>query len=256
MAGLPISLLTDFGFSYTAAMKGRILAIAPDAQIVDISYKIPSHSVREGAFLLRSVVRHFPPAVHVGVVDPGVGTQRKGLVLKAGPSYFVGPDNGLLAPAARSLGEVRAYEITKEFPGVSRTFHGRDIFAPLAAHLSRGERPEEFGMPLLKFTEMNLDDYEVSEGLLSGEVISVDNFGNAITNLPRDALAALLKPGARLALFGKIIPFAETYGEVEAHHPLALIGSHDCLEVAVNRGNAAEFFQLKTGDRVQLKVLG
>lgn len=255
MVSLPITLLTDFGFSYTAAMKGRILSVLPDARIIDVSYKIPSHSIREGAFILRSVVRHFPPAVHVGVVDPGVGTKRKGVILKAGGSCFVGPDNGLLLPAARSLGEVEAFEITREFPKVSRTFHGRDLFAPVAAHLARGERPEEFGVPLPAPVDLNLDNYEIGEGLLSGEVLSVDGFGNVVTNIPSSAVATMLRPGARLGLHGKIVPFVATYGEVEYHRPLILTGSHDCLEIAVNQGSAAEFFRLKTGDRVQLKVV-
>ncbi len=255
MAGLPITLLTDFGFAYTAAMKGRILSIAPDARIVDVSYKIPSHSVREGAFLLRSVVRHFPPAVHVGVVDPGVGTQRRGLILKSGPSYFTGPDNGLLMPAARALGLPEAFEITKQFPRVSRTFHGRDIFAPVAAHLARGESPDDFGVLLANPADLNLDDCEVSGDILTGEVLSVDGFGNAVTNIPASAVAPLLRPGDRLALHGKILPFVETYGEAELHRPLVLVGSHDCLEISVNQGSAAEAFRLKTGDRVQLKVV-
>lgn len=255
MAPLPITLLTDFGFSYTAAMKGKILSIVPDARIVDVSYKIPSHSVREGAFLLRSVVRHFPPAVHVGVVDPGVGTKRKGLILKAGSAYFTGPDNGLLMPAARALGNPEAFEITKQFPRISRTFHGRDLFAPVAAHLARGDDAGDFGVPLPNPVGLDLDDCEVSESVLTGEILSVDGFGNAVTNIPDAAVAPLLRQGDRLALHGKVLPFVETYGEVELHRPLVLVGSHDCLEISVNQGSAAEAFRLKTGDRVQLKVV-
>ncbi|MEM3086031.1 MAG: SAM-dependent chlorinase/fluorinase [Halobacteria archaeon] len=255
MAGLPITLLTDFGSTYTAAMKGRILSAAPDARIVEISTKIPSHSVREGAFLLRSVVRHFPPAVHVGVVDPGVGTRRKGLIVKAGGAYLVGPDNGLLMPAARALGKPEPFEITKEFPGVSRTFHGRDLFAPVAARLSRGETPDEFGVPLGNPVDLDLDACEVSADLLTGEVLSVDGFGNVVTNIPAGAVAPHIRPGDRLGLHGKIVPFAATYGEVDVHRPLVLVGSHDTVEIAVNQGSAAETFRLKAGDRVQLKVV-
>jgi S-adenosylmethionine hydrolase len=254
MADLPITLLTDFGSAYTAAMKGKILSVSPEARIVEISTKIPSHSVREGAFLLRSVVRHFPPAVHVGVVDPGVGTRRKGLIVRVGGGYFVGPDNGLLMPAARALGKPETFEITKAFPGVSRTFHGRDLFAPVAARLSRGGTPDEFGVPLNGPVELDLDAYEVSPDLLTGEVLSVDGFGNVVTNIPAGAVAPL-RPGDRLGLHGKIVPFAATYGEVEVHRPLVLVGSHDSLEIAVNQGSAAEAFRLKTGDRVQLKVV-
>lgn len=256
MAGLPITLLTDFGSTYTAAMKGKILSVVPDARIVDVSTKIPSHSVREGAFLLRSVVRHFPPAVHLGVVDPGVGTRRRGLILRAGKSYLVGPDNGLLVPAARALGKGEAFEITKAFPGVSRTFHGRDVFAPVAAHLARGDAPDDFGVPLPNPVDLDLDNYAISEDVLSGEVLMVDGFGNVVTNIPAGAVASLLSPGTRVGLHGKIVPFAATYGEVEVHRPLVLVGSHDCVEISVNQGSAAETFRLKTGDRVQLKVIG
>lgn len=255
----PITLLTDFGFAYTAAMKGRILGVNPQATVVDISHAISAHNLREGAFILRSVVRFFPPAIHVCVVDPGVGTERRGLILRVGDTCFVGPDNGLMVPAARSLakdpGDIRATTITKQFPGVSRTFHGRDIFAPIAGHLSLGQKPEEFGNPTPQYVNLDLENYEVREDVIQGEVVYLDDFGNIVTNIPGEKLQGILAPGGQVALFGKLISVTHTYGEVPHHHPLALIGSHGCLELSLNQGNAAEFFNVKAGDKMALKVL-
>lgn len=250
-----VTILTDFGFAYTATMKGRILSINPDANIIDISYKITPHNLQEGAFLLKSAVKYFPPAVHIAVVDPSVGTERKSVIVKAKDTYFVGPDNGLLIPAARSLGKFSVYEITKNFPNVSYTFHGRDIFSPVAAHLSNGKKPEDFGIPFEKFTDLSIGNYEVSGDIISGEVIYVDDFGNVVTNVPYASVENMLKYGMSVALFGKIMPMCRTYGEVEKHRPLVAVGSHDSLEISLNQGNAAEFFNIKTGDKILLKIM-
>ena len=155
-----VTLLTDFGAGspYPAAMKGVIVSLAPDALIVDLTHEIAPQNVQEGAFVLWSVVREFPEGtVHCAVVDPGVGTERRGLVLRAGGQLLVGPDNGLLVPAARALdegdegGEPQAFVLANERymrKRVSYTFHGRDVFAPVAAHLARGVPPEAIGEPI------------------------------------------------------------------------------------------------------------
>lgn len=251
----PITLLTDFGTAYTAAMKGKILLINPDARIVEISHEVSPHNLREGAFLLRSVVRHFPPAIHLAVIDPGVGTPRKGIIIKAKDSYFVGPDNGLLIPAASFLGEPKVWEIKRRFGEISYTFHGRDIFAPVAAHLSLGEKPEDFGVPLEKFVRLDIEDYEVSGDVIKGEVIYIDDFGNVVTNVPYEKAKEILSYGDNVSLYGRIMPFCRTYGEVQLHHPLVVVGSHGSLEISINQGNASQFFNIKTGDKVMIKVL-
>jgi hypothetical protein len=250
-----VTILTDFGFAYTAAMKGRILSINPDANIIDISYKISPHNLREGAFLLKSAVKYFPPAVHIAVVDPGVGTERKSLIVQVKDTYFVGPDNGLLIPAAKSMGKFSVYEITKDFPHASYTFHGRDIFSPVAAYLSIGKKPEDLGILFEKFVDLNIGNFSVSGDVISGEVMYVDDFGNIVTNVPYSSVEKFLNYGMSVALFGKIIPMCRVYGEVEKHRPLVVVGSHDSIEISLNQGNAAEFFNIKTGDKILLKML-
>lgn len=247
-------MLTDFGDEYEAAMKGVILKVNPDANIVDVC-RVGAHNIREGAFLLRSVVPYFPDdTIHVGVVDPGVGTERKAIIVE-GKQIFVGPDNGLLIPPAKSLGEFAVYEITPSHP--SPTFHGRDVFAPIAARISNGAHAEDFGTKTDSFIEIDIEDYEIKEDIISCEVLHVDCFGNVITSIPRGVIEEVLDQGERIALslFGKSIPFSRTYDDVDMHTPLALIGSHENLEFAVNQGDASKFLGIKTGDTITLKLL-
>lgn len=250
-----ITILTDFGFAYTASMKGKILGINPDAKIVDISHKVSRHNILEGAFILKSVVRHFPPAIHIGVVDPGVGTGRRGIIIKSGDSFFIGPDNGLLIPAAREKGRPEIYQITREFPDASPTFHGRDIFAPIAAYLSLGKHPEEFGRRTDEHVDLNLEDFRVEGNAIHGKVVYVDDFGNVITNIPYSEVKEILKYGQSVAIFGKVMPFCRTYGDVAKGHPLMVVGSHGSLEISVNQGSAAEFFNMRAGDALWVKVV-
>ena len=188
-----ISLTTDFGDLYPAAMKAVILRINPAVQIIDITHSIRQAGIREGAFALYSLVRYFPQrTVHVGVVDPGVGTSRRALAIKAGRAgkeqFFVGPDNGLLIPAARRLGEMEVYEITNPElmlkSGISATFHGRDIFAPAGAHLSKGTPIEAVGPRISDFVNLDFGNFGIDGPFLVGEVIFADSFGNVITNIP------------------------------------------------------------------------
>ena len=276
-----ITLTTDFGSLYPASLKAAILQVNETANIVDITHSIPHADIRAGAFALYSVVDHFPKGtVHVAVVDPGVGTDRRAIAIRAGGQYFVGPDNGLLISAARKVGELEVYEITntKLFHDMSSTFHGRDIFAPVSAHLletnhigfnpiSRlsnllsGTRPkgivriEDVGKRIDDFVDLDLEMIEVSEGAISGEIVFIDDFGNIITNIPRDVVLDKADFGTELFIFGCEIPLLQTYGLVEDGDALALIGSHGFLEISINCGNAAKIFKIKNGDKIDVKLL-
>ncbi|MGB9939899.1 SAM hydrolase/SAM-dependent halogenase family protein [Methanosarcina sp.] len=259
-----ISLTTDFGDLYPAAMKAVILGISPEAQIIDITHSIRQAGIREGAFALYSLVRYFPQGtVHIVVVDPGVGTSRRALAIKAGRTgkeqFFVGPDNGLLIPAARHLGEIEVYEITNPElmlkSGISATFHGRDIFAPVGAHLSKGTPLEAVGSKVSDFVSLDFENFEVDGPFLLGEIIFADSFGNVITNIPEDIVLKFSTFGSQVEVNGRKVSFVQTYGSVGQGESLALIGSHGFLEIAVNKGNAARQFGLKSGDQVVIKII-
>jgi S-adenosylmethionine hydrolase len=259
-----ISLTTDFGDLYPAAMKAVILGINPAVQIVDITHSIRQAGIREGAFALYSLVRYFPQGtVHIGVVDPGVGTSRRALAIKAGcggeEQFFVGPDNGLLIPAARSLGEIEVYEITNPElmlkSGVSATFHGRDIFAPAGARLSKGTPIEAVGPRISDFVNLDFENFGIDGPFIIGEVIFADSFGNVITNIPEEIVLKFSSFGSQIEINSRRISFVQTYGFVREKEPLALIGSHRFLEIAVNKGNAARQFGLKSGDKVVVKTV-
>ena len=276
-----ITLTTDFGSLYPAFLKAAILQVNETANIVDITHSIPPADIRAGAFALYSVVDYFPKgSIHVAVVDPGVGTDRRAIAIRSGSQYFVGPDNGLLIPAARKLGELEVYEITntKLFHNVSSTFHGRDIFAPVAAHLLEtnhtgfnpiiilsnllsGTRPkgivqiEDVGKRIDDFVDLDLEMIEVSEGAISGEIVFIDDFGNIVTNIPRDVVLDKVDFGSELFIFGCEIPLLQTYGLVGDGDALALIGSHGFLEISINCDNAAKIFKVKNGDKIDVKLL-
>ena len=256
-----ITFTTDFGNLYPAAMKAVVLGINPEAKIVDITHSVSRGSIREGAFALYSLVPYFPDkTVHVAVVDPGVGTSRRALAVKAGipgkEQFFVGPDNGLLVPAARSLGNMKFYEIKNldlELR-VSATFHGRDIFAPVGAHLSKGFPISDVGPEISDFVDLNFGAYEVDWPFLIGEVLFSDIFGNVITNIPEDVALKFCSFGSTVEINGRKVPFMYTYGLVGKGEPVALIGSHAFLEIAVNRGSAVSQFGLESGGKVVIKV--
>lgn len=256
-----ITLLSDFGDVYPASMKGVILGINPDANIVDISHSAPRHDVRAGAFMLMNCARYFPSGtVHIAVVDPGVGTKRRSIAIRAdapgsGLQYFVGPDNGLLIPAARSIGEFEAYEITNKKlirESISGTFHGRDIFAPVGAHISKGLDISDVGEMIFDFVDLDFGKGIKKNGTLEGRVIFIDSFGNVVTNIPAGMVEFRL--GDVLEIEKKQVLFQSSYGFCKKGEPLALIGSHGYLEIAVNRGSAAEFFNKKQGDKIDMKT--
>jgi hypothetical protein len=262
MAHPVITLTTDFGQKdpYMAEMKAVILSLSPNARIVDISHEIEKFNIRMGAYVLAAASIYFPEGtVHMAVVDPGVGTKRRPVILQTEKAFFVGPDNGLLALAARHTGKIKQIRriANKELmlPKVSNTFHGRDIFAPAAAHLANGKKLEEFGPRISKILMPAFAKIARKRDMLVGEVIHVDDFGNIITNLGEKELESVgvnSMVDIRLGNSGLKLKFCKVYGEVEGRNGLVLIGSHGFLEVAINQGNAAEVFAARVGDEVTL----
>lgn len=238
-----ITLMTDFGTRdhYSGVMKGVMLGINPDAVVVDITHEIKKYNVYEAAFKLKSYYSYFPQGtVHVAVVDPGVGGPRHPLAVEAGGYLFVGPDNGIFSPVLESAENPVIVEITKaEFMlgNVSRTFHGRDIFAPAAAHLSMGLSVLELGNPLHRPVSLDIPELKVKGDEITGAVLYSDSFGNLVTNIPGD----IIKPGSAVYVGPhRIGPVRASYGEVERGQLLAIIGSSGLLEISVNRGSARD----------------
>lgn len=261
-----ITLLSDFGSkdAYVAEMKAVVLSICPEARIVDISHEIRKFDVRMGAFVLASATPYFPKGtIHVVVVDPGVGTKRRGIVVETQQSFYLGPDNGVLMLAAQKEDILHVYHLTNKkymLPNVSHTFHGRDVFAPMAAHLARGCKPSDFGRQIHDYVVPKFSKPSVKRNEVFGEVIHIDDFGNVITNVRAEDLEkAGIPKTAKLqaSLMGKtlVLKFCSTYGDVPEKTPLALIGSHGFLELSVNQGNASEFFNITIGNTIHLSLV-
>jgi S-adenosylmethionine hydrolase len=312
-----ITMTTDFGHydGYVGTMKGVIHTLVPDAKVVDISHEVTPQQINEGAFILYRAYRYFPAgAVHIAVVDPGVGSSRRPIVLCTRHGTFVGPDNGiftyilrteLAGPGAESEdeppsgpawaggmwgiapnwagdepsrrrrraagfardGEPKAYHLVNPdywLANVSTTFHGRDIFAPVAAHLASGAQPERMGEPISLDSLVKLPVgaprvYRSGKTItVVGQIMHVDRFGNIITNLPERLLAPLLDgaPSVSVEVGGHTIKgLARSYADVKEGQPLALIGSENLLEIAIRNSNAAHRMKVRTGDAVRLVVL-
>lgn len=252
-----ITLLTDFGTAdaYVAILKGVVLGIDPDARIVDLSHAVPPQQIQVGALLLRSAVPFFPPeTVHLVVVDPGVGSSRRPILIETANGILVGPDNGVLAPAATSMGRRTIRLIAnQEFfrHPVSQTFHGRDIFAPVAAHLARGVAPDAFGPELAFIAELDLPEARGSGSTIAGEVLYADRFGNLVTNITLRAAQRFPARPVSVSIRATLVAGPVTaYTDVPEGSPLAIEGSWGTLEVAVRNGSAAEFFAAGPGTPV------
>jgi len=244
-----ITLTTDFGEAdhYIACMKGVILQIAPGTQIIDVTHIIGPHDVVHAAFVIRQIFDHFPDGtIHVAVVDPGVGTTRRLIAARYSAQTVLAPDNGILSLVHRDfvLAELRAIQNPHIFRSeVSPTFHGRDILAPVAAHLSRGVGLDAVG-PMIDHLEiLNLDRVApLPDGGLEGQVLYVDHFGNLITNVSEDDLMQLADGGHGMNVHVgplRIGPLRRTYADVAPGEIVAIVGSAGMLEVAINQGNAA-----------------
>jgi S-adenosylmethionine hydrolase len=255
------TLTTDFGLRdpYVSTMKGVMLGICPGAAIVDITHKVKKFDISNGAFVLASAAPFFPPdTVHVVVVDPGVGTERRPIIIETKRGFFVGPDNGVMTLAAEAQGIRSVHEISSRrfmLPHVSNTFHGRDVFAPVAAHLLNGVDLMEFGPPQAEFVKPNLSKVVKTDDSLAGEVLHIDHFGNVITNITLHDL----KDSVRQFLSVEVpmreirLKLSKSYGDVKPQEPIALIGSHNFLEIALNQGSASSILKINVGDKILVR---
>jgi len=256
-----LTFLSDFGSAspYPAAMKGAAAGIC-DAVLIDISHDVTPGSIREGAYLLWSVAPVYPPGtVHCAVIDPGVGTERAALAVASGGQILVGPDNGVLLPAARRLGLPEVYRLNEpafwRHP-VSATFHGRDVFAPTAAHLVSGTPVSAVGMPTTTYVDLALPMGRGDGRALMGEVLWVDRFGNLVTSIPGPLLselsprAGVVVEAASAAL--EAVP-ARAFGDVASGRALVFVGSDGMVEVAVNRGSAARVLAAAVGMALRIR---
>ena len=255
-----ITLLTDFGTAdyFVGAMKGAILSVNPRAKIVDITHEIPPQDVEAGAFTLLAAYDAFPAGtIHVAVVDPGVGSDRWPIIVVADNRCFVGPDNGIFTYIYDRESSHQTFHISSDEyfrPGLSTTFHGRDIFAPVAAALSNGVEPSAFGPRIdreVRLTEP-LEPLVQKNGKVRGRIIQIDRFGNCVTNITRDYFDGESQPS--LLVNGKTIrKLRKFYGEDGAAKGLFVLwGSAGFLEISINGGSAAKLLRAKRGDAVVL----
>jgi S-adenosylmethionine hydrolase len=255
-----VTLTSDFGLvdGYVAAMKGVLLCQVVQAQLVDISHQVPRYDIVAGGFVLATAAPYFPRGtVHLAVVDPGVGSSRAAVALRTASAWFVGPDNGLLWRAAGGDGgEIEQAVSIHQAPGApgarSATFHGRDLFAPAAAYLARGGRMTDLGPEVAEVMPWRLPGVEPGPGFVAGEVIHVDGFGNAQTNITGDDLPP---PGTEVsvAAAGEVVceKISNCYADVSRGASCALLGSEGYLEVAVSEGSAADRHGLTRGSQVR-----
>ncbi len=289
-----ITLLTDFGTRdpYVASMKGVIFSINPEAKIVDITHQIPPQDILEAAYTLFASYKYFPKGtIHVIVVDPGVGSRRRIIALKTKNYIFIAPDNGVLSLVLQkekvypvrsprygrgirplqgritSNGVKEIIEITNEkyfLKPVSDTFHGRDIFSPVAAYLSRGIPLRNFGKRIEMTKELKIATPEMKKGKLMGRIIHIDRFGNLVTNVDREILSKLKRkkpassagPPTRWIKIGKrrIQGIKKSYVNVGKGELLALFGSSGFLEISINFGNASKVLGMKRGEKIEVEI--
>nr|HID57750.1 hypothetical protein [Desulfobacterales bacterium] len=260
-----ITLLTDFGLDdeYVGVMKGVILSINPCSHVIDITHNISRHNVVHGAYTVDSYFRYFPSgSIHVCVIDPGVGGRRRVIALRCDGHIFLAPDNGLLSIVIEKGKVEELYNVVNEgyfLSPVSNTFHGRDIFAPVAAYISRGVPLDSFGerIDIDQLKKLDIERPYISEhGELIGVIISIDRFGNLITNIDKSIFEGFLKSSGRevkVQIAGVTIDgIKRSYDSVNRGKPLAIFGSRNLLEISVNKGSAREFFKVKTDERVKV----
>jgi len=256
-----IALLSDFGTRdhYVATMKGVILGIFPDVTLVDITHEIAPHDVLEGALELAASYRFFPAGtIFVAVVDPGVGSSRRGIAAEIGDYRFVCPDNGLLTAVVREAPPKKVVELTERRyarPTVSRTFEGRDRFAPAAAWMAKGVQLTALGRNLPDYHRIDIPEAVVENGQVSGAVLRVDRFGNLVTNIDRKTFEKFGREGglqidAGTATVGRLVA---TYADMQPGEVCALFGSTDHLELAANSGSAAQMLGLARGAAIEIK---
>ena len=257
-----ITLLTDFGTKdhYVASMKGVILSINPRCLLIDITHQISSHDILEGAFILANAYSFFPKGtIHLSVVDPGVGGQRKPILLVTENYYFVGPDNGLFTMITQkeSVKQIIALDKQKyHLSKVSTTFHGRDIFAPVAAHLSLRTRPDAFGHKIDSLGWLGFEGPFIKKENLLGEILYIDTFGNLVSNIDEGKLFRFIRGRPFVIRAGRktIRGLKMGYWEGKKGELIALLGSNGLLEISLREGNAQKALKAKRGDPVTIKI--
>jgi len=269
-----ITLTTDFGYKdyFVGSMKGVILGINPHAQVIDISHEVEPYNVTAAAYLIKASYLYFPKGtIHVVVVDPGVGSTRRSILVEKNGSYFVGPDNGVFSYIYQEAQKIRIVHLTSQEyflnPTTQRvpgpTFQGRDIFAPVAAWLSKGIDPLKLGEQIQDPVKLPLAEPRwVNNGTLEGRIIYIDRFGNLITNITRTYFSAVSPPEAdqgpitsgKVILKGKILALKGFYAEGKPGEPCVLMNSCGHLEVFINLGNAQQQFEASVGDSIMVRV--
>jgi len=254
-----ITLTTDFGLQdhYVSAMKAVMLGIAPDVRFVDVSHEIPAQDIMAGAWVVKNTAFLYPPGtVHLVVVDPGVGTSRHPIALKIRDQYFVGPDNGIFSLLFKEY-EYEAYKLNNSTywaQGLSNTFHGRDVFAPVSAHLSTGVSLDEIGEPIDDLVTYHWAVPIADKDGLQGWVVHIDRFGNLITNISDKLIEDHLKRKSVKIYVGNTMldKVVSTFGDVEEGEPAAFIGSSGMLEIGINKGNAARMLSVDKGAQISI----
>ncbi len=260
-----ICILTDFGTEsiYVAEMLGVIKSINPYAEVLMLENNIERQNVLQGSFLLKHISKEYPHGtIFLVVVDPGVGTERKPIIVETKKHIYIGPDNGLFYPVASEEGVISVYEIDIEkLPArkISKTFHGRDIFAVAASILSIAYRPYFIAKKVEKMTELSLPTPKLKDNEIEGIILYCDSFGNLVTNISSkelESLGFLNLPFIKVKFLGKdvsmVLPFKSTYGEVKEGEPLLLIDSFDLLEIAINKGSAKDRFSLNQAETISI----
>jgi S-adenosylmethionine hydrolase len=255
-----IALLSDFGTRdhYAGTMKGVMIGICPDIRLVDITHDIAPHDVLEGALQLAATFKYFPPGtIFLAVVDPGVGSPRRGLAAEAGDYRFVAPDNGLLTAVFRDVPPKRVVEVTERRyarPTVSRTFEGRDRFAPAAAWLAKGIQLSALGRAVASYHQLDIPQPDPGDARLGGAVLRVDRFGNLVTNIDRRTFESFAgsRPVTLTADGHPIAGVVATYADIRPGEVCALFGSTDHLEFAANGGSAAAALSVTRGARIEI----
>ena len=258
-----ITLTTDYGTAdhLVAAIKGVILKINPEAQIIDISHGVLPFDILDGALTIGQAYRYYPPrTIHVVVVDPGVGSQRRPILVSGDQHYFIAPDNGVLSLVYEREPKVIVRHVTSEHyfqNPISNTFHGRDIFAPVAAWLGKNWQTPSFGDEVTDYVRFSMPKPKAANNTVKAVVLKVDNFGNLITNLTPEDVPQILAGGAnfKITLGGKsITKLSQTYAQGAQGEPIAIVGSSGFLEVSINRGSAARTLNVQRGAEVTVEL--
>jgi S-adenosyl-L-methionine hydrolase (adenosine-forming) len=258
-----ITLTTDYGTndSFVGVMKGVMVNINPEVQIVDITHGVLAHDILDGALAIGQAFKYFPPrTIHVVVVDPGVGTTRRPILVAGDQHYFVAPDNGVLSSVYDQTEALHGWHVTAEhyfLSPVSTTFHGRDIFAPVAAWLSKSWQTSSFGDAVSDLVRFGIPKPKASGKTIKGVVLRIDGFGNLLTNLTPQEIPALTAPDGKFTVragnveISKIVP---TFAQGAANEPIAVIGSSGYLEISLNKGNAARTLGISRGAEVTVEL--